>query len=158
MKSISLRLSAALLTFALGAGAAWTYSSLWRSDATEPAPVSSPAEAVRVTLARSYRDKAGMIRAEFEVFNGDDEPLHYMGYGEGSNEFWSVRRGRRSSRYAPSCRTGLVGHELAPGETARFEAVLGREAGKVQVGFEFTAGEKGLRQTIWGDEVNLPEP
>ena len=171
MRRISIRLGVALLTFFLGVGAAWSYPRLSQPPSTAPESASTPAaasipdtpslgapsEAVKITLARSYRDGAGLIRAEFDVFNGGGEPLLYVGYSSGDNEFWSVRRGSRSKRFSPFCGTGLADRELPPGETVRFQAVIGREAGDVQVGFDFHTREKQLRQTIWSDEINIPE-
>lgn len=171
MSRIIFRLGVALLTFSSGVGVVWVGLRLSQepSVATESASVpaaSAPAavahdvhsEVVKITLAKSYRDEAGLILAEFDVLNGEAEPLFYVGYGSGDNEFWSVRRGSRSQRFAPFCGTGLADRELPPGESVRFQVVIGREAGDVQVGFDFHTREKQLRQTIWSDEINIPEP
>ena len=173
MRRFSIRLGVALLTFFLGAGSTWTYlrtsqalmagpesSSVADAVSVPIAPSSpvSPIEAVKITPARSYRDGNGVLQAEFDVFNGGGETLYYQGYGEGNNMFWSVRRGRRSQRFAPFCGTGLAERELAPGESVRFEAVIGREAGVMQVGYEFYTGRQRLRQTIWSGDFYVPTP
>jgi hypothetical protein len=172
MKRIGFRLGIALLTFSLGVGAAWSYLHILRpflmapsstptkEAISRPIPLTSsdsPPEAVKISLRRSYRDEYGLIRAEFEVANGGSEPLYYRGYSKDDNEYWSVRHGRRSHRWSTFCGTGLAEYQLLPGKSASFEVVIGREAGSVQVGFDFFVGEKRLRQTIWSDEITIPE-
>ena len=174
MKHISFRFSLTLLTFILGVSSAWTHARISWAQMTglgsastsetgsTPASPSSPAsaESVKITLARSYKDEYGMVRAEFDVFNGGGEPLYYQGYGDGLNVSWSVRRGSRSHRFSPFCVSGMgvAERELSPGGSVRFEAVIGREAGVVQVGYDFDAGEQRLRQTIWSQDIYIPAP
>jgi hypothetical protein len=172
MKRIGFQLGIALLTFSLGVGLEWSYLHILRPSLIAPNSTptkeaasrpfllissDSPSEAVKISLSRSYRDEYGLIKAEFEVSNGGSEPLYYQGYGKDDNEYWSVRHGSRSHRFSPFCGTGLAERALLPGKSASFQVVIGREAASVQVGFDFSVGEKRLRQTIWSDEITIPE-
>jgi hypothetical protein len=90
--------------------------------------------------------------------NLGSEPVYYEGYSKDDNEYWSLRRGSWSKSFSPFCGTGLAERELSPGESARFQVVVGREAGSVQVGFDFFIGEQRLRRTLWSEDVYIPMP
>jgi hypothetical protein len=166
MKSIIFRLGLALLTFGLGVGAAGTYRRVLR----QPAPASSkaaaanaeqassgpPSEAVTISLKRAYRGDGGVIIAEFEAVNVGDDPVYYRGHGKDDNGFWSVRRGGREQSHSPFSGTGLAERKLSPGESARFQAAMGSEAGVAQAGFVFLVGEDRLRRTIWSRDLYIP--
>jgi hypothetical protein len=166
MKRLSFLLALALLTFGLGVGAASGYARVAKLLTSEPADTlaarpqpsalpARPAEEVRITFLRAYRDE-GTLVAEFQVTNGSREIISYSGYGKGDNVSWSVRSGKRSVRFSPFCGTGLNGYSLYTGDSATFRVVLDGP-GYVQAGFDFLVGEKSKRQTIWSDEVLVPE-
>lgn len=171
MKRISLQLGMALLTFLIGVGTAWSYMHILQpmlnasqrrpvsEDSIPPARVSSgsASKAVKISLTRSYRSEDGLIHAEFEVVNVSGELLYYRGYSKGENMFWSVRRGKTSTRFSPFCGTGLSDRELLPRESTKFQVVVGHTDGSVEIGFDFLVGEKRLRQTIWSGTVDIRE-
>ena len=172
MKRIGFRLGISLITFGLGLGAVWGYLPISKPPliAVEPLPTNetitcpihrppsaSPAEGVAILLKRSYRNKYGRIIADFEVTNYSDEPLYYTGADKSENRYWHMKRGNQLEHYDSTCATGLLLQTLLPGSSVRLQFVVGDEPGKVQVGFDFSVGEKLIRQTIWSDEVYVSE-
>jgi hypothetical protein len=111
---------------------------------------------VEITLKRSYRGDYGRVIAELEVVNVGGETLYFKGYSEDDNQYYSVRRGGESKSFTPSCGTGLAERNLHPGERATFPVTVGREAGHMQIGFDFLVGGKRLRQTLWSDDLYVP--
>ncbi|HEY9284799.1 MAG TPA: hypothetical protein VIP46_15185 [Pyrinomonadaceae bacterium] len=174
MKRISFQLGIALITFSFGVGAAWLVLLISQPAVVEieppptsaiiirPAPetpAAAPSAPATVVFRRSYKNKHGLVLAEFKVTNISSEPLHYAGVFSNPNwnRYYSVRRGNQLEEPERACATGLAGHTLLPGKSVRFEVVAGDEPGRVQVGFEFIVGESRHKQTIWGDEVYVSE-
>jgi hypothetical protein len=129
---------------------------------THPTPETlsvAPSEPATIVFRRSYRNRYGLILAEFNVFNISNEPLHYAGVFSNPNwnRYYYLRRGSELEEPDRTCGTGLARYTLLPGKSVTFEVVAGDEPGRVQVGFEFYTGENRLRQTIWSDEVYVSE-
>jgi len=174
MKRIGFRFGVALITFCLGVGAVWFVLLLSPPPMAgiEPPPLSEaithptletpltiPSEPATVVFKRSYKNRYGVILAEFKVTNISSEPLDYAGVFSNPNwnRYYSVRRGGDLEESDRSCGTGLAGHTLLPGKSVIFEVAAGDEPGRVQVGFEFYVGENRLKQTIWSAEVHVSE-
>ena len=164
MRRLSLRAIAAAFTFAVGIATASLWSIQNRAEPAlesarktgAPTASESQADAVTVTFKQSYWNEDRTVVAEFVIANGSDEALYYMGYGEGDNAYWSIRRGRRSTHHSPSCATGIKERKLLPGGRLTFRVYPGRESSSAEAGFEFFVGEDRLRQTIWSDNFYIP--
>ena len=173
MKRIGPQLGVALITFCLGVGAARIVLliSLPPSHKFEPSPVSEiiiyppletpstvPAEPVSIKFKSSYKNRYGVIVAEFNITNISNVPVSYAGdYSNPNwNRYYAVKRGSQVEESDRRCATGLASHTLSPGKSVLFEVVTDKE-GRMQIGFDFFIEEKHLRQTVWSDEVYVSE-
>lgn len=172
MKRLSLLIGFAFLTFCLSVGLTLAYLRILQpsSIASYRQIVSSSkeahGEAVKIMLKRTFRNEYNII-AEFEVVNGSGEALYYWGSSEGSNPSQSVMRGNRSEDYSPACSVGRTEQVLLPGKSVLFQVAVGeREAGNIKMGFNFIIKGRDERgrpfiqaiQTIWSDDLYVPEP
>ncbi len=173
MKRIGTQLCIALITFCLGVGAARVVLLISQPPmiAIEPLPASETiihptpqilsaalSEPATVVFKRSYRNRYGLILAEFKVTNVSDQPLYYHSQGSVSHNRNSyMRRGSELTQSDRTCATGLSSSTLLPGRSVTLKEVMGDEPGRVQVGFDFFGGEEHLSQTIWSDEVFVSE-
>lgn len=174
MKRIASQLGITLITFSLGVGAAWVVLLVSQPPMVEvespplsetiirptlETPSATPFEPATIVFRRSYKNRYGLILAEFIVTNISNEPLYYAGDypGPNWNRYYSVRRGSELRESDRTCGTGLTGYQLLPGRSVTFEVVVGDKPGRVQVGFDFFVGENRLEQTIWSDEVYVSE-
>ena len=174
MRRIGFRFGVALITFCLGVGAAWVVLLISQPPMAEieapplsevitqptlETPPAIPSEPATVVFKRSYKNKYGVILAEFKVTNISNGPLGYAGVFSNPNwnRYYYVRRGGELEESDRSCGTGPASYTLSPGKSVTFEVAAGDEPGSVQVGFEFYVGEDRLKQTIWSDEVYVSE-
>lgn len=175
MKRIGFLFAASLLTFCIGVGTAAACLQLSRlytlltgpsSGTSEKLQPATPSAKVVIKFQRFVWSEY-VKYAEFRVINGSSEPLYYSGYGKDYHCSYKVKRKDNTRQLSPCwCGRGLKEQELLPGEAATYQVSLGHtgynafvisETGNLEVGFDFKVGRARRPQTVWSNEIIIPE-
>ncbi len=158
MKRLTLSLSLALLTFAAGVAMTWGYYQISSVFSAKKVVNSRLMESrlkgdLEVEFLRFTETEYGKY-AEFEVTNGSSETAYYWGYSKDSHCSDLIRQGRKVEQVSFCwCGTGLEEQSLKTGERAKFGVRIPDNKEAFEVGFDFIAGKKRLKRTVWSKEV-----
>ena len=166
MKSISLRLFLALITFAVGISftAFWMFmynpesnqefSNIVVSDSTnkqvETFQLHKPIfdiEDIEIEYAWSLMGMDA-LDGQFYVKNNSEETIHFLGYGESDNRrCWIKQNGKIKATNLPNG-DGIKEQELKPNEETIFSIPVPQNEKPFEAGFTFQVGDEREEKTI----------
>ena len=179
MKNFSFKIVVALLAFSLGIASVWAIggfsyvASLFEHSSlvSEISPQTSEVQPeensgrVEIRFKRIYKYEDVNI-AEFELVNGTNEPISYMGYNKNSYCDITFKRGEKLNTVNQcSCGTGLGLQTLPAGETAlytvsdlvaRHHLKLKKQKVAASFKFEVMVGAEKRKQELWTEEITFP--
>lgn len=179
MKNFSFKIIVALLAFSLGIASVWAIGGFsyltslleLNSSVSENSPqtneilTESNSGKVEIRLKRIYKYEDVNI-AEFELLNGTNEPISYMGYNKNSYCDITFKRGEKLNTVNQcTCGTGLGLQTLPAGETAlytvsdlvaRYHLKLKKQKVIASFKFEVMVGAEKRKQELWTEEITFP--
>jgi hypothetical protein len=186
MKRFSFLLGIGFLTFVVGVVSAWSFHRIfapfsvdeevsatlrWDVQQTVLPIITKQRLSGRLEIVSSRFSKIeGRPYAEFQLTNGNVEPVYYWGYGKNDTCGIKLKRGRRVKeiRLLCTCGTGLEERSLLPGESTTFQVDLWLiqklipdhqlntlPTKEFKVGFDFLMGQARQSQTVWSGDIKV---